>query len=308
MSSKTSTRNGSTASLVSDNGSLCSSIPGEHTPPASEAGITTSMNHGFLDTALTCTTDNEPSNDVNGDGPILSHYGESKRAERDFDAHAHLAVDQHANNGSNHKTLGPPGILLSELNIQPGAASEVPRDDPPEYAQKAPTGLPGKGRVPPLNVVMHVVGLHSEIQPFVALGNVLKTYGHRVRLATHPYFKSHVEENGLEFFSVGGDPAELAEIMAKDAGRMLSILSFGMSNDTSKLRTAVQEIIHNCWKSCIEPSEQPVAVAGTTGSMAGSFVADVIIANPPSLAHIHCAEKLGIPLHLMSTWVYFLSD
>jgi hypothetical protein len=31
------------------------------------------------------------------------------------------------------------------------------------------------------------------------------------------------------------------------------------------------------------------------------FVAHAIIANPPSFAHIHCAEKLGIPLHLMFT-------
>jgi hypothetical protein len=31
------------------------------------------------------------------------------------------------------------------------------------------------------------------------------------------------------------------------------------------------------------------------------FIADAIIANPPSFAHIHCAERLGIPLHLMFT-------
>src|SRR6185437_16688123 len=34
------------------------------------------------------------------------------------------------------------------------------------------------------------------------------------------------------------------------------------------------------------------------------FVADCIIANPPSFAHIHCAEKLGIPLHIMFTMPY----
>ncbi len=27
-------------------------------------------------------------------------------------------------------------------------------------------------------------------------------------------------------------------------------------------------------------------------------------ANPPSFAHIHCAERLGIPLHLMFTFPY----
>jgi len=31
------------------------------------------------------------------------------------------------------------------------------------------------------------------------------------------------------------------------------------------------------------------------------FVADAIIANPPSFAHVSCAEALGIPLHIMFT-------
>jgi hypothetical protein len=34
------------------------------------------------------------------------------------------------------------------------------------------------------------------------------------------------------------------------------------------------------------------------------FVADAIIANPPSFAHIHIAERLGIPLHCFFTFPY----
>jgi hypothetical protein len=33
------------------------------------------------------------------------------------------------------------------------------------------------------------------------------------------------------------------------------------------------------------------------------FVADAIIANPPSFAPPHIAERLGIPLHMMFTYV-----
>jgi hypothetical protein len=33
------------------------------------------------------------------------------------------------------------------------------------------------------------------------------------------------------------------------------------------------------------------------------FIADAIIANPPSFAPPHIAEKLGIPLHMMFTCV-----
>ncbi|KAF3049361.1 hypothetical protein E8E11_006166 [Didymella keratinophila] len=59
---------------------------------------------------------------------------------------------------------------------------------------------------PRLNIVMHVVGSRGDVQPFVALGKALKdTYSHRVRLATHPNLKGFVREQGLEFFSIGGD-------------------------------------------------------------------------------------------------------
>ena len=36
------------------------------------------------------------------------------------------------------------------------------------------------------------------------------------------------------------------------------------------------------------------------------FVADAIIANPPSFAPAHIAEKLGIPLHMMFTYALWL--
>jgi len=63
---------------------------------------------------------------------------------------------------------------------------------------------------PPLmKIVIQIIGSRGDIQPFIALGKTLKEYGHTVRVATHPTFKQFVMENGLDFFSVGGDPAEL---------------------------------------------------------------------------------------------------
>jgi sterol 3beta-glucosyltransferase len=51
------------------------------------------------------------------------------------------------------------------------------------------------------------------------------------------------------------------------------------------------EMLDGCWRSCIEPDL-------TSGV---PFVAHAIIANPPSFAHVHCAQALGIPMHLMFT-------
>lgn len=70
---------------------------------------------------------------------------------------------------------------------------------------------------PRLNIVVMVIGSRGDVQPFVAVAKVLAEQGgHRVRLATHPAFKDFVEENGVEFFDVGGDPAELMAFMVKN--------------------------------------------------------------------------------------------
>jgi hypothetical protein len=148
----------------------------------------------------------------------------------------------------------------------------------------------------------------------VALGKVLKdTYNHRVRLATHPTFKKFVEENDLEFFSISGDPAELMAFMVKNPGLMPGFDSL-RSGDIGKRRKQIAEMIKGCWRSCYEAGDG-TAVQGSdqaienwiesTGQenvgLGRPFVADAIIANPPSFAHIHCAERMGIPLHMMFT-------
>ena len=102
------------------------------------------------------------------------------------------------------------------------------------------------------------------------------------------------------------------------------------------------EMFQGFWKACVEPNDGSKRKSGSRGgSVDGGgdrgrkgaeaplsateevvngghsdeeegegeeedypFVADAIIANPPSFAHVHCAEKLGIPLHLMFTFPY----
>ena len=56
------------------------------------------------------------------------------------------------------------------------------------------------------------------LQPFVAVGLRLKDYGHRVRLATHEPHRSFVEQFGLEFYPLGGDPQILADFAVQSKG------------------------------------------------------------------------------------------
>lgn len=138
---------------------------------------------------------------------------------------------------------------------------------------------------PPLNIVIHVVGSRGDVQPFVALGRELKKYGHRVRLATHGTFKKFVEENGLEFFDIGGDPTELMAFMVKNPGLIPGLKSL-KDGDVGKRRKGMAEILQGCWKSCADTAEMK---EDDPSSGLKPFIANAIIANPPSFAHIVCA-------------------
>ncbi|KAJ7678184.1 hypothetical protein DFH06DRAFT_567895 [Mycena polygramma] len=141
-----------------------------------------------------------------------------------------------------------------------------------------------------LNIVIQVVGSRGDVQPFIALGNELQKHGHRVRLATHNVFEDFVRKSGLEFHPIGGDPAELMAYMVKNPGLIPSMKSL-RQGDIQRKRAMVMEMLEGCWRSCVEPD----TVSHTP------FVAEAIIANPPSFAHVHCAQALGIPVHLMFT-------
>ncbi|KAK5791027.1 hypothetical protein VI817_006336 [Penicillium citrinum] len=141
-----------------------------------------------------------------------------------------------------------------------------------------------------LNIVIQIVGSRGDVQPFIALGNELQRHGHRVRIATHGVFEKFVKDSYLEFFPIGGDPAQLMAYMVKNPGLIPQMKTF-RDGEIKKKQRMVAEMLDGCWRSCIadDPSTQE------------PFVADAIIANPPSFAHVHCAQALGIPVHLMFT-------
>ena len=181
---------------------------------------------------------------------------------------------------------------------------------PPDLTRRADRTKP-----PILNIAIHVVGSRGDVQPFVALGKVLREqYHHRVRLATHEVFRKFVVDNGLEFFSIGGDPSELMAFMVKNPGLMPGF-DVVRSGDVGHRRQEIARMVKGCWRSCIEPgdgtgpevSDSNLDTTGHFDAMSPAepsskpFVADAIIANPPSFAHVHIAERLGIPLHMMFT-------
>ncbi|KAM5369976.1 hypothetical protein ACJZ2D_008775 [Fusarium nematophilum] len=157
---------------------------------------------------------------------------------------------------------------------------------------------------PRLNIAIHIVGSRGDVQPFIPIAQLLMKppYGHRVRICTHPVFKDFVEAQGVEFFSIGGDPEALMAYMVKNPGLLPSRESV-KGGDVGKRRREMSEIIHGAWRSCIEAGDGmgERITAANVESADDLFIADAIIANPPSMAHIHCAEKLNVPLHMVFT-------
>ncbi|KAG0154602.1 hypothetical protein PDIDSM_170 [Penicillium digitatum] len=188
-------------------------------------------------------------------------------------------------------TTPPPD--LEELEGEP-TPEPIPKDGGKDFPLK-------------MNIVIQVIGSRGDIQPFLALGKELKAHGHRVRLATHLIFRDFVLDGGLEFFNIGGDPEELMAFMVQNPSLLPAFRTI-RSGAIQKRRREMKEIINGCWKSCIETGDgtdlhqiKEDLWSDTVDYRRRPFVADAIIANPPSLGHIHCAQRLGIPLHLMFT-------
>jgi len=191
-------------------------------------------------------------------------------------------------------SAGPDGGLQMDFDHAAGGFAQVPpllAAHTSEFAA-APAPPTEPPRVPSLSIVVMVVGSRGDVQPFIPICRRLAER-HRVRLATHREFRPMVERAGLEFYPLGGNPHEMMEYIVKTGGRILPTRLDQIWEDVPKKRAMIAEILASTWRACTEADpEQPGA---------RSFWADVIVANPPSYGHIHCAEALHIPLHMIFT-------
>ncbi|KAK9794957.1 hypothetical protein WJX73_003179 [Symbiochloris irregularis] len=121
----------------------------------------------------------------------------------------------------------------------------------------------------------------------MALGIKLMEYGHRVRLASHAVYRDIVLECNLEFYPLGGDPKVLSEYIVKNRGIIPSSAKDAVANYKQ-----VEAVVMSTYAACTEPDPEGDGRA---------FMAQAIISNPPCYGHIHCAEKLQVPLHMMFT-------
>ena len=159
---------------------------------------------------------------------------------------------------------------------------------------------------PSLSILFQIVATREDIEPFLLVASELKRGGHRIRVATFKESQDLVEGYNLEFFDVGVNAAEVLCHTLTTA-----TLSLPVNNNERQRRRALQSMLELCWLACINPGPCPDPGSEATGHRLGGerpFVTDVIVANPLAFAHVHCAEKLGVPLHIIPTYIWTLSS
>lgn len=185
------------------------------------------------------------------------------------DGRLNISINETANNGYIAKTLGQ--TIQHHLGVpekhgpRDGEDSESEREHSrsngdlrqqlSEDAASVASSVHETVKRPRLNIVVMVIGSRGDIQPFLQIARVLKKYGHRVRIATHPAFKDFVEKDvGLEFFSIGGDPSELMAFMVKNPG-LIPNLETVRQGEIARRRKGMAEIFEGLWRACVNATD-----------------------------------------------------
>lgn len=121
-----------------------------------------------------------------------------------------------------------------------------------------------------MKITCLTIGSRGDVQPYIALCQKLNELGHTCSIATHQKFQRWIEENGVGFRPVAGDPAELIKHCTEN-GMSLSFWRNGVKN----LGPWFDDPLKTSWEAC-------------QGS-------DLLIESPNAMAGVHIAQALNIP-------------
>ena len=145
-----------------------------------------------------------------------------------------------------------------------------------------------------------VLGSRGDIDVFLSVAKRL--HGYRIRIATHPAHRARVQSHGFEFYNVGGSPDEFARVLGDDPNVLVSFVN----GKLAALRKALCLMFQRFWSASYTNDGRDATILKYVDdtkeydAQTRPFVADVIISSPATAVHYSVAEKLCIPLVLVS--------
>jgi len=102
-----------------------------------------------------------------------------------------------------------------------------------------------------MRITILAIGSRGDVQPYVALGQALQKARHQVRIATHKEFYPLVQEHGIEFYLLEGDPRAIlnsqeGQAWQKSAGSPLGFLT----NLRRIAEPLLQKLTQDCLGAC----------------------------------------------------------
>lgn len=144
------------------------------------------------------------------------------------------------------------------------------------------------------DILFMVIGSRGDVQVFLNIAKLLTiSYQCRVRIATHPVHQTLIEREGIEFYSVGGDPLEFAKALTEKPNLLLSALR----GELGSSRPSHSIMIEKYWRSSIDVN---TSISGAEKLLRRPFLADTVVSSLSTFTHIHCADKLEVPLVFVS--------
>lgn len=137
-----------------------------------------------------------------------------------------------------------------------------------------------------MHVTLLTIGSRGDIEPYLALGSGLREVGHTVRVATHERYRPEIEQAGLEFSPLPGDPRQLVE--TEEGRRWLE-----SGRNPVKMMGRLLDLVGPHFDQYLRDAE--TAVSGT----------QMVLFSVLGFPAYHLAEAAGIPA--MGAWLQPMS-
>lgn len=137
-----------------------------------------------------------------------------------------------------------------------------------------------------MKVLILSYGTRGDVQPYVAIGKGLQAAGHEVMIGTSVRFQKFVEDHGFAYGYLNDEILSFIDTpegkkLIETGANVLSMIRIGLKF-AKIIKPAQHAMMHECWE------------------IAKAFQPDLILFHPKTLAAPHIAEKLSVPVALLT--------